>query len=185
MQPLDKNIKRKYSFLPYDPNWVTKFESIKETLTPIFGDKAIQIEHMGSTSIPGMMAKPLIDILIIVKNVHDLSEQIEKMTETGYECGENYIAPNTLIFFKLGPDGEKLENIHVCEADSFKAKQFLTMRNFLRAFPEKAKTYSDLKAMNFNKYPEDYPAYRSAKKPFLDQIEKEAYEWAETNSQNI
>lgn len=179
MKELDKNIKRKYLFSEYDPNWVTKFKSIKNFLSEVFGDKALQIEHVGSTSIPGMKAKPLIDALIVVKDVKDLPQETLKMVDAGYEWGENYIAPNTLIFFKLGADGEKLENIHVCEQNVPKAKQFLVMRDFFRTFPEKAKAYSELKEMNSQKYPDDYPAYRAAKKPFLDEMEKEAYEWSE------
>ncbi|MDB5204759.1 MAG: hypothetical protein JWP09_787 [Candidatus Taylorbacteria bacterium] len=182
MKELDKNIKRKYLFSEYDPNWVNKFGSIKNFLSGIFGDKALQIEHVGSTSIPEMKAKPLIDVLIIVKDIKDLSQETLEMVDAGYEWGENYIAPDTLIFFKLGPDGEKLENIHVCEQDTPKVKQFLIMRDFFRTFPEKAKSYSDLKETNAQKYPTDYPAYRAAKKPFLDEMEKEAYEWAKSKS---
>ncbi len=107
----------------------------------------------------------------------DFTKEKEEMVRAGYEWGENYIAPNTLLFFKLGADGEKLENIHVCEKDAPKAKQFLVMRDFLRAFPEKAKEYSDLKESNAQKHPDDYPAYRAAKTPFLEQMEKEAYNW--------
>lgn len=182
MKELDKTIKRKYLFSSYDPNWITKFEIIKKNISEIFGEKAIQIEHIGSTSIPGMRAKPIIDVLIIVKDIKNISEQIDKMVDVGYDWGENYIAPNTIIFFKCGPDGEKLENIHVCEANAPKVKQFLIMRDFFRAFPEKAKQYADLKELNFQKYPDDYPAYRAAKKPFLDEIEKEAYGWFESKT---
>lgn len=177
MKELDKNIKRKYLFSNYDPDWVIKFESIKSFLFEVFGNKALSIEHVGSTSIPGMKAKPIIDVLISIKDIKDLSQETLKMVNVGYEWGENYIAPDTLIFFKLGPDGEKVENIHVCLENAPKTKQFLIMRDFFRTFPEKAKAYSDLKEANVQKYPEDYPSYRAAKKPFLDEMEKEAYEW--------
>lgn len=178
MKELDKNIKRKYSISDYDPNWVTKFESIKGCVAEIFGNKVQRIEHIGSTSIPGMKAKPLIDVLMVVADIKDLSGETRAMVHAGYEWGENYIASNTLIFFRLGPDGEKLENIHVCESDAPKAKQFIIMRDFFRTFPEKARAYSQLKEANAQKYPDDYPAYRAAKKPFLNEIEKEAYQWA-------
>lgn len=74
-------------------------------------------------------------------------------------------------------DGEKLENIHVYEADAPKARQFIIMRDFLRVHPEKVKEYSDLKKENAKRYPDDYPAYREAKAPFLEKLEAEAYEW--------
>lgn len=180
MKELDKSIKRKYSISEYDPNWVSKFESVKKLISEIFGSKALQIEHVGSTSIPGMKAKPLIDVLIIVNDVKDLSKETLKMVGIGYEWGENYIAPDTLLFFKTGPDGEKLENIHVCQVDAPKTRQFIVMRDFFRTFSEKAKQYADLKESNFQKHPDDYPAYRAAKAPFLTQMEKEAYEWEES-----
>lgn len=180
MTELDKTIKRKYFMSDYDPNWPIKFESIKKLIQEAFGDKALSIDHVGSTSIPGMKAKPIIDALVIVENVHDLADETQRMVDLGYEWGSNYIAPDTLIFFKTAPDGSKLENIHICHRHEPKTKQFLIMRDFFRAFPEKAKAYSDLKFANAAKHPDDYPAYRAAKKPFLDEVEKEAYVWNES-----
>jgi GrpB-like predicted nucleotidyltransferase (UPF0157 family) len=145
MKALDKNIKRKYSFSEYDPKWKTEFISLKNFLLSVFGDEAIDIEHVGSTSVEGMKAKPLIDVLVVVNKIRPFEKQKEEMEKYGYEWGENYIAPNTLIFFKLGPDGEKLENIHVCERGSPKERQFIVMRDYLRSHPDKVKEYSDLK----------------------------------------
>jgi len=179
MNELDKNRHRKYSVIGYDPGWATKFESIKRALPEVFGGKALRIEHVGSTSIPGMKAKPIIDVLMIVKDVEDLSQETQKMADAGYGWGRDYIAPRTFIFFRVGPDGERLENIHVCEPDAPKVKQFLAMRDYFRAFPEKAKAYSELKEANARKYPDDYPAYRAAKTSFLKEMEKEAYEYIE------
>ena len=173
-------IKRKYSFSEYDPNWVNQFNDIKNFLMGIFGDAVVQIEHVGSTSIPGMKAKPIIDVLVVVNNMQDFAKEKEQMVSAGYEWGANYIAPNTLLFFKANTDGEKLENIHVCEAGSPKERQFIVMRDFFRAHPEKAKQYSDLKDLNSKLYPNDYPAYREAKTQFLTQAEQEAYEWEES-----
>lgn len=177
MKELDKNIKRKYHFSEYDPNWVVQFSAIKDFLIKVFGDKAIMIEHIGSTSVPGMKAKQLIDVLVVVEKIEDFQKQKDSMVKAGYEWGENYIAPNTLIFFKLGPEGEKLENIHVCEKGAPKERQFLIMRDYLRAHPEKVKEYSDVKEKNNKLYPDDYPAYRSAKATFLEALEQEAYAW--------
>lgn len=179
MNHLDKNLKRKYAFVEYDPAWVTHFNSIKEKVAEMFKGKALAIEHIGSTSVPGMKAKPLIDALVVVKDIKDLSHEIAAMAHLGYEWGENYIAPDTLLFFKVGPDGEKLENIHVCQSGSQKERQFLVMRDYLRTFPDKVQEYSRIKEANYHEYPDDYPAYRAAKAPFLAQLEKEAYEWEE------
>ncbi|OIP65489.1 MAG: hypothetical protein COV32_03285 [Candidatus Yonathbacteria bacterium CG10_big_fil_rev_8_21_14_0_10_43_136] len=66
---------RKYSLSDYDPNWVLKFASIKDLLIKVFGDKALKIEHVGSTSIPGMTAKPLIDVLVLVEKLEEFEKE--------------------------------------------------------------------------------------------------------------
>ena len=82
MTNLDKNIKRKYSFSEYKPDWINQFNSIQDFLKSVFKEKAINIEHVGSTSIPGMKAKPIIDGLVIVKDVEDLKNETKEMIET-------------------------------------------------------------------------------------------------------
>jgi GrpB-like predicted nucleotidyltransferase (UPF0157 family) len=177
MNKLIKSIKRKYYFLEYDPDWPRQFSIIKSFLKDVFGDKAIQIEHIGSTSIPEMKAKPVIDVLIVVEKMEQFEKQKEKMVEAGYEWLENYIAPDSLIFYKLGPEGEKLENIHILEVKAPKARQFIVMRDYLRTHPEKAKAYSEVKQKGFDLHPDDYPAYREVKAPLLMELESMAYEW--------
>lgn len=181
MKILDKNLKRKYNFSNYDPMWISKFEGIKAFIEGVW-QSAISIEHIGSTSVPGMKAKPIIDVLITVDKMYDFSSEKQKMENAGYEWGENYIAPNSLIFYRLGEGDEKIENIHVVEKGSAKEKQFMTMRDYLRSHPDKVKEYSDLKDKNRKLYPDDYPAYREAKRPFLENLEQEAYRWSEANS---
>ncbi len=182
MKILDKNEKRKYHFSDYDPNWVNEFNSIKYFLSEVFKEKAVLIEHIGSTSIPGMKAKPIIDVLVTVNTMEDFTDEKDLMVKSGYDWGENYIAPNSLLFFKVGPEDEKTENIHVVEKGSAKEKQFIVMRDYLRQHPNKVEEYSNLKEKNREKYPDDYPAYREAKYPFLAKLELEAYEWDELNS---
>ncbi len=177
---LDKNIKRKYFLENYNRMWVEKFNTIKIFLQSIFKEKALKIEHVGSTSISGMKAKPIIDVLVVVEKIEDFLEEREKMISNGYLWEEEYIGPNTQLFYKMAEDGSKTENIHICEKDSPKEKQFLVMRDFFRTFSEKAKEYSDLKEKNQLLYPDDYPAYREAKASFLEKIEQEAYNWNRT-----
>lgn len=174
-------INRKYSLSEYDPDWISGFDSIKELLLKVFGGKALRIEHVGSTSIKGMVAKPLIDVLAIVEKLEPFENEKKSMIDTGYEW-RYYTDPDGLVFYKLGPDGEKLENIHICEEGSEKVRQFIAIRDYLRAHPEKAKEYSELKRKNIGLYPNDYPAYRNAKAPFLEQLKQEAYLWEEGKS---
>jgi len=168
---LDKMINRPYSIEGYNPQWTTQFEEVKKNLSRIFGEKALAIEHVGSTSIPGMQAKPIIDSLVLVSQMEHFDKERKEMSALGYENGDNYIAPDTLIFFKTAPDGSKLENIHICVQGSHKATQFVIMRDYFRSHPEKVKEYSDLKQKLKEKFPDDYIAYRIGKHQFLEDIE--------------
>jgi len=170
----DKNQKREYSIQEYNPEWPKKFEEIKEILKEVFSNKALSIEHIGSTSILGMKAKPLIDVLVTVERVEPFTSEKEKMISVGYEWGENYIAPDTLIFYKTERN-RKTENIHVCIKNSFKAKQFIITRDYLRTHPERAKLYGEIKDRLKKQFPNDYPAYRSGKQDFVDETERLAY----------
>jgi GrpB-like predicted nucleotidyltransferase (UPF0157 family) len=173
----DKMKKRPYSIQSYNPEWVLKFEKIKIMLEQVFSSQAMAIEHVGSTSIPGMKAKPLIDILVIVEKMAPFVSEREQMSELGYQNIDNYISPNSIVFFKTDNEDRKLENIHVCVKDSYKVRQFLLMRDYLRAHSNRAKEYSELKEKLSTKFPGDYPSYRAGKKDFLDGIEKEAEKW--------
>ncbi|MDP3956247.1 MAG: GrpB family protein, partial [bacterium] len=82
-----------------------------------------------------------------------------------------------LTFSKFGLDGEKLEHIHICEESSPWVRKFIVVRDYLRTHPEKAGEYSKLKQKNIELHPDDYPAYRKAKAPFLEQLKKEADKW--------
>ena len=174
---LDKQKNRPYFFEPYNPKWIVEFNELKEKLSNVFGNIALSIEHVGSTSIPGMLSKPIIDVLITVSNLGELEDEKKKMTEMGYEWGENYIAPETLIFFKEGPNGEKTENIHVVVEGTPKAIQFITTRDYLKMHPDRARAYGDLKTKLKEEYPDDYPAYRNGKKKFLEETERLTKEW--------
>ncbi|MFZ3020153.1 MAG: GrpB family protein [Minisyncoccia bacterium] len=173
---VDTNIKRPYSVENYNPEWVSKFNCLKETFREVFGSKALAIEHVGSTSF-GIKAKPIIDVLIVVQNIGDVKEERLAMARLGYKSQDNCIAPRTIIFAKEESDGRKTENIHVCEVDSPKEKQFLIMRDYFRTHPERAKMYEELKEKLNKEFPNDYPAYREGKNSFLVETETLAYDW--------
>lgn len=172
-------VNRKYSLSDYDPSWVSRFNSIKDLLLRVFGNKALRIEHVGSTAVPGMKAKPLIDVLVVVEKLELFEKEKESMTRAGYEW-HYYPNPEGLVFSKFGDDGEKLENIHLCEESSLWVRQFVAVRDYLRAHPERAREYSEFKQKNAELHPNDYSAYRAAKAPFLEELKQEAYRWEES-----
>ncbi len=172
---LDKNQKRPYSLEDPSDYWVKKFSEVKEILKSVFREKATMIEHIGSTSI-GIKAKPLLDVLVVVKDIRDIFKEKEKMKEFGYLWEDEYIAPDTAFIYKLDGD-RKIENIHVVPPGHYKIDEFVLKRDYFRAHPDKAKEYEDLKIKLNEQHPNDYPAYRAGKAAFLLEIEKLAKEW--------
>lgn len=173
-----KKYPRKYYFTQYDDVWVKKYKKLENILLSIWR-KALSIDHIGSTSIPGMSAKPVIDVLITVNKMENFKEERGKMIELGFTCLENYIAPKSLNFYQTGGEDNKINNIHVCEIGSQHQRRFIIMRDYFRAHPGKAKIYSDLKQKNRDENPNNYVLYRNAKKEFLDREEQKAYQWFE------
>lgn len=167
--------KRPYSLEEPGEHWVNKFNEVKNILESVFRDKIISIDHVGSTSY-GVKAKPLLDILVVVKDINDILTEKEKMTEFGYLWQDEYIDPDTSFIYKL--DGErKIENIHVVPSGHFKIDYFLLEKEYFLAHPNALKEYENLK-INLNKqFPDDYPAYRAGKNDFLQNILKLAKEW--------
>ncbi len=166
--------KRKYYFTEYNPAWVDDFEKIKNLIKDIWQD-ALAIEHIGSTSIVGMSAKPVIDVLVVVDEMKSFEKEIQKMKSLDFMFLKDYVSPNTLNFYQVGSLGQKINNIHVCEKDSPDTKRYISMRDYFRAYPEVAKEYSLLKEKNNKKYPDDYILYRQAKAEFLSEIKERAY----------
>ncbi|MFT6829403.1 MAG: GrpB-like predicted nucleotidyltransferase (UPF0157 family) [Candidatus Paceibacteria bacterium] len=171
-----KRKSRKYYFTKYNPDWVGQYEVLKNIISPIW-QKALSIEHIGSTSIPGMSAKPVIDILVTIEKIEDFEKEIRQMKELSFTCLKDYIAPRTLNFYQTGNEDDKINNIHICELGSQHQQRFIIMRDYFRAHPNMAKEYSDLKQKNRDENPNNYVSYRDSKKDFLDEIEQEAYEW--------
>ena len=169
--------KRTYSIDPYNPEWIFRFLEIKKNLQDVFGSKALDIQHVGSTSISGMKAKPLVDVLVTIRNMETFVVEKERMSALGYEWGADYIEPNSLLFYKTINGDQKTENIHICIEGSPKAVQFITTRDYLRSHPERAEAYCNLKEELNKRFPDDYPSYREGKQAFLEETERLTQEW--------
>lgn len=176
---LDKNQKRPYSIEDPSDIWAQKFDEVKVILASVFKDKALTIEHIGSTSI-GIKAKPLLDICVIVKDINDITEEKDAMKKFGYLWEDGYIAPDSSFIYKLDGD-RKIENIHVVPPGHYKIDEFILKRDYFRSHPDKAREYEDLKVKLNEQHPDDYPAYRAGKAAFLLEIEKLAKEWRESS----
>lgn len=167
---------RSYNLESYNPDWPSQFSKLANTLRPIFDDSAIRIEHIGSTSIPGMSAKPQIDIMVEVRSLDAVREVYEAMEAAGFAAKGDYggSLENEEYFTKDSPSGERLASVHVYEVGHPKVARNLKFRDYLRTHPDEARRYERTKLELFNKYTDDYPAYNRAKEGFITEINRKS-----------
>ncbi|SES18276.1 GrpB domain, predicted nucleotidyltransferase, UPF0157 family [Gracilibacillus ureilyticus] len=153
----------------YNPDWVNQYKYEAKRIIKAIGDKAAGIEHIGSTSVKGLAAKPIIDILVGVeelKIVNDLIAPLEKI--------ENEYVPKPewtdRYFFRKGVWGRGTCHLHVCEINSREWVEKLLFRNYLRKNPQTAEKYASLKRELAVEYNDDRPEYTRRKEPFIYDI---------------
>jgi GrpB-like predicted nucleotidyltransferase (UPF0157 family) len=127
----------------------------------------VRIEHVGSTSVPGLSAKPTID-LDVVADPADVSEAIRRLSGIGYvHKGDQGLAGREAL---LWPSGEQRHHLYVCRADSPALREHILFRDFLRTNPEEVKQYERLKRALAARFADDRVAYQAGKASFIDAI---------------
>jgi GrpB-like predicted nucleotidyltransferase (UPF0157 family) len=170
---------RNIRVVDYDPAWVEAFQREVEQLAPIFGEHLISIYHIGSTSVPGLPAKPIIDIMPVVQDIHRLEPLYPALIALGYEpLGENGI-PGRRLFIKGGVE-HRTHHVHTYGPDHPEVVTHLNFRDYLRAHPEVARQYAVLKANLARQFPHDIDSYIEGKAPFIRDILQKAAAWRET-----
>lgn len=160
-----------YRIDEYSPRWSEEFDIQREALERAFEGTSIAVEHIGSTSVPGLCAKPIIDILLGASSLHDIEQRIEALRIRGF----NYIQehedklPERRYFVK--PESGSLRvNLHaVCLGSKF-WNDHVAFRDRLRSDPSLRDEYARLKKALLLLHPGDRPAYTSAKAPFIQQV---------------
>jgi len=129
----------------YDPSWPSKFEEEKSRLTAVLGSHACRIEHVGSTSVPELQAKEVIDIQISVRTIN-LPLFQEKLRLVGYRHLPTESPPVEVYpFFHKPARWPTTHHVHLCEAGSEQEKAHIAFRNWLRTHPDDRKYYGTLK----------------------------------------
>lgn len=160
----------------YDENWVRMFEEEAQFLRELFGDEISEIEHFGSTSVPGMKAKPVIDMMCLVKDIKKIDAFNDSMRLLEYDVAGEWGIQGRRLFRKGGEN--RTHHIHVYQSDNLQIKRHLVFRNYLRTHPEEVEQYSCLKEELAQRY-EDTAYYSKAKKPFVNELEQRALNWFE------
>ncbi len=170
----------------YKATWPAEFEAIAGDLSDSLGPLALRIDHIGSTSVPGLAAKDIIDIQITVAALSN--ETVESLTRSGYPLTPHQSdhvplggdpAPNlwTKRLFKERP-GERRANIHVRIHGNPNQQYALIFRDYLRAHPHSASTVEFIKRELVRYHADDVEAYYDIKDPVYDLIWEAAQEWA-------
>jgi GrpB-like predicted nucleotidyltransferase (UPF0157 family) len=161
----------------YDPSWPTRYELEKSLILGAVGPYAAAVEHIGSTSVPGLAAKPIIDILVGLNDLADAQWCIEPMERTGYEYVPEYEVqlPDRRYFRR--PPGEEVVrkyHVHMVEVGGAFWTRHVLFRDYLRAHPEAAAEYADLKRRLAAEYGSDMAGYTDAKTDFIRAVERRA-----------
>jgi GrpB-like predicted nucleotidyltransferase (UPF0157 family) len=152
----------------YDPTWPTQFATLRDRAASALGDLAAAIEHVGSTSVPGLAAKPIIDLDILLRDPAGLPEAIQRLAALGYaHLGDLGIAAREA--FRQPPDPIR-HNLYVCYIADAEYRRHILFRNHLRANPDDARAYGDLKRDLAARYTNDRDAYTEAKTAFVEGI---------------
>lgn len=156
------------TLLPYDLAWKTAYEEHAKSLEALLGEEIATIQHVGSTSIPDMVAKPLIDILVEVKSKMINKEIEDKLLNAGYIKKTFASHPDPL--FMMGIGKKRTFNIHVCGNESLFAKSLIHFRDTLCENEKLKQEYIQLKLKIIKEHADDRQAYYHAKETFLNRI---------------
>ncbi|HEY4483328.1 MAG TPA: GrpB family protein [Candidatus Paceibacterota bacterium] len=166
--------RRTVSLVSHNKSWAKLFEAEKKRLQKILGKDAHAIEHIGSTSVPGLAAKPVIDISVGLADFKRGRAIIKKMTKAGYAHRPNWGRPDQHILFAKGNDKSRTHYLHFIKFRGVTWKKDLLFRDYLRSHPVVARQYGELKNKLAKLYPNDRGLYTTAKTSFITKVLEQA-----------
>src|SRR5262249_43957841 len=156
----------------YDPIWIAAFENEAANLNEIFGQRVIEVHHIGSTAVAGLDAKPIIDILVVVDHTNDINSFDREMENVGYrvrgECLDATIpGPPGRFYFTKETNGIRSHHVHVCAKGHWEIFDKLAFRDYLRSHSNEAAAYGELKRRIAAQFRFDNIGYMHAKDGFV------------------
>ena len=156
----------------YDKTWTSAFEEIKKEIESAVGDLIIGIEHVGSTSVEGLSAKPIIDIDIIIKDYSIFDAVVNKLNTIGYIHEGNLGIKDREAFKYSDKPHLKRHHLYVCPQQSEELHRHITFRDFLRSNPEAVKRYGAVKEKAAQLFPDNIEKYIEYKSPCIEELYK-------------
>ena len=159
--------------LPYDEAWESAFEAIKTEIEVALGDLMLRAEHVGSTSVKGMSAKPCIDIDVVIRDYSVFDDVLQRLNAIGY-IHEGDLGIKGREAFKYADKPHLMtHHLYVCPSDSEELHRHITFRDFLRGNPEAVKRYSQVKEKAAELFPNDIDGYIQYKSPCIEELYRE------------
>ena len=161
---------KKVIVVPYDKAWKSAFEEIKKEIERVIGDLIIGIEHVGSTSVEGLSAKPIIDIDVVIKDYSVFATVVQKLETIGYiHEGDLGIKDREAFKYSNKPHLQK-HHLYVCPQYSEELHRHVTFRDYLKNNREAVKKYSLVKETAAILFPNEIEKYIDYKTPCIEEL---------------
>ncbi len=164
--------------VPDNPVWPAEFQAERDRVAGALGENVLAVHHMGSTAIPGMRAKPIIDLLVEVASLERVDACQAEMAALGYEAHGEYGIPGRR-YFSRGIGEQHTHHVHVYERSHEDILRQLRFRDYLIAHPADARRYSQLKERLSEEFRFDPPGYTDSKSAFIQEINRKARDFFE------
>jgi GrpB-like predicted nucleotidyltransferase (UPF0157 family) len=162
---------------PYNAEWTEAFARESSVIAAALPGVAIALHHIGSTAVPGLLAKPVIDMLGVLPAVEAMDEQVGHLAALGYEALGEYGIAGRRYFRKDSRDGVRTHQLHCYSLGATEMQRHLDFRDYLRAFPAEAAAYAALKQRLAERHAGDMRAYSDGKTAFVRAVEAKAAAW--------
>jgi GrpB-like predicted nucleotidyltransferase (UPF0157 family) len=180
---------RRIEVVPYRPGWAAEFDRLAAAIRTAAGQPAARVDHVGSTAVPGLAAKDVIDVQVSVAELDAAGPLLAALRDAGFRGGRDLERdefpgmargdPDLAKFFLREPAGERRAHVHVREIGRFNQRYALLFRDYLRASPRARDAYAELKRQAARASPDRIEGYMAIKDPAFALIWEAASLWAE------
>jgi GrpB-like predicted nucleotidyltransferase (UPF0157 family) len=174
---LDDRFDPAVRIVDYDPEWPALADTELRRIEEALGEAAVRLEHVGSTAVPGLAAKPILDLQLSADAIEPRERYVEPLARIGYLFVPAPESPGYHLFAKP-PERPRTHHLHVCETDSVHEMRHLAVRDFLRARAGEAREYAALKRHLVARHPHDRLAYIEGKDDYVTALQERALAWA-------
>jgi len=166
----------RYGFGPYSPRWSEEFDEAARRIRSLLGGEIVTVHHIGSTAVPGLPAKPIIDLLPVVRDIERVADYAAAMASAGYRAWGACGLPGRR-YFTRDESGVRRENVHTFQEGNPEIARHLAFRDYLRVHPDARDEYARIKRSAFASHPDDIERYNGAKEGWIRRVEADALQW--------